>query len=131
MITHKSAEAMEYADRAPENAILPRARTLDGFALETGDGIDVRSLDDGTTVLVQTHNTQYRLVVLSAARRLVLVKGGHLFRDEAEARLNGATCGGSTLKSGRIGVGFRMDLWAGGRHIVTSSVRSIRIESVQ
>ena len=42
--------------------MLPRARTLEGFALETGDGIDVRSLGSGTTLLVHTRNTFYRLV---------------------------------------------------------------------
>jgi hypothetical protein len=118
-------------DTAPEAAVLPRAGTLDGFALETGEGTDVRSLESGTTLLVHTRNTYYRLVVLNPARLLVLIKGGELFRHEAEARLNGATCGGSTLKSGWIGVGFRMDLWTGGRRIVTSPVRSLTIESVQ
>ena len=132
MMTHHTESNHKGHDEiSPEAAILPRARTLDGFALEAGDGIDMRSLESGTTLLVHTRNTQYRLVVLNAARLMVLVKGGHLFRHEAEARFNGCTCGGSTLKSGWIGVGFRMDLWADGRRIITSSVRSVTVESVQ
>jgi hypothetical protein len=111
--------------------MLSRARTLEGFALETGGGIDVRSLENGTTLLVHTRNTHYRVVVLNAARLLVLVKGGEIFRDETEARLNGATCGGSALKAGWIGEGFRIDLSAGGRRVITSPVRSLTIESVQ
>jgi hypothetical protein len=118
-------------ETAPEAGLLPREGTLEGFALETGDGIDVRSLKSGTTLLVHTRNTSYRLVVLNPARLLLLVKGGELFRHEAEARLNGATHGGSTLKGGWIGVGLRMELWEGGRRIVTSPVRSMTIASVQ
>ena len=121
----------EYVDIAPEAAILPRSRTLEGFALATGVGIDVRSLESGTTLRVNTRNTFYRLVVLNPTRLLVLAKGGEHFRHEGEARLNGSTCGGSTLKGGWIGVGFSMDLWTGGRHIITSSVRSVNVESVQ
>jgi hypothetical protein len=129
---HTDSEiAREHVDIEPEAAILPRVRTLEGFALETGDGIDVRSLESGSTLLVHTRNTFYRLVVLNPARLIVLVKGGELFRHETEARLNGATCGGSTLKGGWVGVGFRMDLWAGGRHVITSPVRSVTVESVQ
>jgi hypothetical protein len=132
MKTHQDpADNAREHETAPEAGILPRAGTLEGFALETGDGIDVRSLESGTTLLVHTRNTYYRLVVLNPARLLVLIKGGDLFRHETEARLNGATRGGSTLKDGWIGVGFRMDLWAGGRRIVTSAVRSTTIEPVQ
>jgi hypothetical protein len=109
----------------------PRARTLDGFALETGTGIDVRSLAHGTTLLVNTKNSHYHVVILNAEHRAVLVKGGNLFRDETEARLTGATSGGSTLKSGWIGVGFRMELAVNGRRVITSPVRSITVESVQ
>lgn len=121
----------EYVDVTLEGPILPRGRTLEGFAQETGDGFDIGSLVSGTTLLVHTRNTHYHMVVLNPARRLVLAKGGELFRDETEARLNGATSGGSTLKSGWIGVGFRMDLTAKGRRIITSPVRSITVESVQ
>jgi hypothetical protein len=131
MTHHTESDDKGHVDISPEAAILPRARTLDGFALEAGEGIDMGSLESGTTLLIHTHNSQYRLVVLNPARRLVLVKGGRLFQDEAEARLNGSTCGGSTLKGGWIGVGFHLDLWAGGRRIITSSVRSVTVESVQ
>ena len=94
------------------------------------DGIDIRALASGTTLLVDTRNTHYRLVVLNPARLSVLIEGGTFIRNETEARLNGATCGGSALKGGWIGVGSRMDVWIEGRRIVTSSVRSISVESV-
>jgi hypothetical protein len=122
--------AMEPVDMTPDGAVLPRAGTLEGFALETADGIDIRSLASGTTLHVDTRNTHYRLVVLNPTRLSVLIEGGALIRNETEARLNGATCGGSALKSGWIGVGSRMDVWVEGRRIVTSPVRSINVESV-
>ena len=122
---------LENVDIAVEAGLLPREGTLEGFALETGDGIDIRSLESGTTLLVDTRNTRYRLIVLNPGRLSVLIKGGELIRNETEARLNGSTCGGSTLKGGWIGVGFRMDAWVDGRRIVTSPVRSITVEPVQ
>ncbi|HSL69087.1 MAG TPA: hypothetical protein VK864_02540 [Longimicrobiales bacterium] len=115
----------------PEAGLIPRSRTLEGFARETGDGIDVRSLETGTTLLVQTRHTQYRFVVLNGTRLLVLVKGGDLFRRGTQARLNGATSGGSALKAGWICQGSRVELSAGGRRVVTSPVQSITVESVQ
>jgi hypothetical protein len=124
-------EANEHGANVPEPEAIPRTRTLDGFALETGHGIDVRSLAHGMTLLVNTKNNHYRVVILNAAHRTVLVKGGNLFRHDTEARLTGATSGGSTLKSGWIGVGFRMELSVNGRRVITSPVRSITVESVQ
>jgi hypothetical protein len=124
-------EANEHVANVPDPAAIPRVRTLDGFALETGNGIDVRSLAHGTTLLVNTNNSHYRVVVLHGARGMVHIKGGNLFRHDTEARLAGATSGGSTLKSGWIGVGFRMELSVNGQRVITTPVRSLTVESVQ
>ena len=108
-------------------AILP-CRTLDGFLPDGVDGVDVRELRRGTTVYVHTHHSMYRCVVLDGARRIVLVQGGTRFDTEAVARIDGSTEGGSLLKIGWIGLGLRLELSAGRRRTVTSSVRSIEIE---
>jgi hypothetical protein len=122
---------LDQVDLALEGAIPRRTGTPEGFALEMGEGIDIRSLESGTTLLVQTRNTHYRMVVVNPDRLMVLATGGELFPQEAEARLNGATSGGSTLMEGWIGLHFRMNLWANGRRIITTPVRSITLESVQ
>ena len=113
-------------------ALVPRGCTLSGFAFEAGcsEGIAIRSLEPGTSLIVQTRNSQYRLIVLNGGRDGVLVQGGALFPEATQARLQGASAGGCLVKTSWIGVGLRVELWVGPRRIVTSPLRSITIESV-
>lgn len=105
---------------------------LDGFAHGPGcvEGLAVQSLEAGTVLNVLTRHSKYRVVVVDPVRRQVIVTGGRLFSDSNEVRLEGATAGGSALKIGWIGVGFRLEVSMGRRRITTSRVRSVTIESV-
>jgi hypothetical protein len=58
----------------------------------------------------------------------VLIEGGNLLHGVTPARLNGSTAGGTALKLGWIGVGFRMELFVGGVRFSTSPVCSVEIE---
>jgi hypothetical protein len=109
---------------------LPRHRTLTGFALEAGcdDGIEIGSLEPGTTLTVQTLNTQYHLMVLNGARE-VLVEGGHHFPEATTAVLQGSTAGASLLKAGWIAPGLHLELRVGPRLIITSRVRAVTIDA--
>jgi hypothetical protein len=111
---------------------VPRCGTLAGFSVEAGgdEGIAIQLLEPGTTLIVQTRNSEYRVVVLDGTDREVIVTGGQLFQDATRVRLDGATAGGSLLKIGWIGVGLRVEMSLAGRRIVTSPVRSITIEGV-
>ena len=113
-----------------EAALVPQHCTLSGFAFEPGcsEGIAVQSLAPGTTLIVGTRNSQYRLIVLNDERRGVLVQGGAFFPDATAAHLQGSSAGGSLVKTGWIGVGLRMELLVGPRRIITSPVRSVTIE---
>ena len=91
---------------------------------ESHTAIDVRSLPSGTELVVETRNTQYRLLVLDG-RWNVLVQGGRHFRDATAARVEGSTFGGSLLKLGWITIGLFLEISVGGRRITTSRVRSI------
>jgi len=91
-------------------------------------GIDLRSLPPGTELVVDTRNSRYRLVMLDGPDSNALVRGGRYFRQETEARINGSTNGGSPLKRGWIGLGLFVEISAGGKRIVTSPVRSIKVE---
>jgi hypothetical protein len=91
------------------------------------DAIAIAALEPGTTVVVNTRNSQYRLLVLHDPC-IVLVKGGSIFSDASVVRLAGATAGGSAIKVGWVLVGFEMELWHGLRRFRSSPVRSISIE---
>lgn len=104
--------------------------TLDGFAaaVARADGIGLRDLDALTTVLVRTLNTLYRVIILEPPRSTILIQGGAFFPEPTEARLAGASLGGSLLKLSWFGCGLRMEVCTEGQRIVTSPVQSIEVQ---
>ena len=108
---------------------VPRERTLDGFTakVEAADGFGLSELDALTTVVVTTTNSAYRIVVLDPPRSRILIQGGRFFAEPTEARLAGASFGGSLLKLSWLGRGLRMELSVDGQRIVTSRVKSITV----
>lgn len=112
----------------PSAVLVPRAATLDGFAAAFAgvDGVNLRDLEPLTTLRVRTCNSHYRIVV--SRNTAVFVQGGRFFPDVTDARLEGASFGGSFLKMGWIAIGLCMEIWAGGQRIITSPVRGIDCE---
>lgn len=122
-------------DNAPDNNpaeefALPPWPTLPDFAFDSAahDGVAVDSLAPGTRVRVQTQNSEYWLTVLEGGDRRVLVQGG-ILPTASEARVEGATDGGSVLHSGWIEVDRPLELLCGPRRITTSRVRQISFET--
>ena len=111
---------------------VPSCCTLEGFVLEAGgdDGLAIESLEVGTSLIVCTCNSEYRLIILDGPRRSVLVKGGLLLPDATTGCLQGASVGGSFVRTGWIGVGLRLEILVDRKRIVTSRVRSVIVESV-
>lgn len=105
--------------------------TLEDFAgrVSAAEGIAIDSLEPGTTLVVSTRNSVYRLVMLLDPS-LVLVKGGTLFPEATVVRLAGAIGRGSALKMGWILVGFQMEMWLGFGRVRSSSVHAISIEGL-
>jgi hypothetical protein len=89
------------------------------------DGIQIEALNEMDALVVVTQNSRYEITVICPATREILVRGGRFLPELTEARLSGASLGGSFLKVGGIYVHFKMELNAGGRVIITSRVRSI------
>jgi hypothetical protein len=114
------------------SSLLPRCSTLHGFALDDGcdEGLSTRELQCGTTLVIRTRNSEYRLVVLDGPSHKVLARGGLQLPEPTEAYLQGSSAGGSFVKIGWIGVGLRLEFIVGQQRIVTSRVQSIAIENV-
>jgi hypothetical protein len=89
--------------------------------------VDLRSLPPGTELVVDTRNSRYRLVMLEDGLN-ALVQGGPYFGQQTVARVEGSVLRGRLLKIGWISLGLQLEISAGGRRIVTSRVRSIRID---
>jgi hypothetical protein len=103
---------------------------LDAFVREPGcsDGIDFQSLPAGTVVNVDTRYSTYRLVVVDPDDKRATVTGGRLFPEPTELRIEGATAGGTAIKSGWIGVGLRLEMSGFSNRITTSVVESVSID---
>jgi hypothetical protein len=129
MRDHKSIPDDDKPEDKLDEFELPPWPTLSEFATEAeaNDGVEIDSLTPGTKVRVQTKNSEYWLTVLEGGRRHVLVQGG-ILPTVAEARVEGATDGGSALHSGWIEVNRSLELVCGPRRIITSRVRGISIE---
>jgi hypothetical protein len=115
-----------------EEAIVPRACTLDGFGegVSSGQGVSLSDLDPITMLAVRTMNSLYRLFVLQPPTR-VLLQGGEFFPDPTEVTLSGSSLGGSCLKMAWIGRGFCMEIYGPAGRIVTSPVRAIDLPSAR
>ena len=92
------------------------------------DGVAIDALAPGTTVVVTTRNSQYRLLIL-VEPSMVMVQGGAMFPEAAIVRLDGAAAAGSPLKPGWILVGFQMQMWRGPLGIRSSRVCSVSVEN--
>ena len=132
-MSHSDADPVESSSPVGNpilEQIVPRNRTLDGFAREPGcaHGVALQSLGAGTRLTVNTRNTRYQVVILDPVTRQVTVSGGLTLRKGIQGRLEGATAGGSVVRLGWIGVGLRMELSTDDRRITTSAVRTVTIE---
>jgi hypothetical protein len=113
-----------------DRSAVPRRCTLDGFTAEVtrATGVGLGELEALTTVLIRTLNSLYRIVVLEPPRQRILIQGGEFFPEPTEARLAGASFGGSMLKLSWFGCGLRMEVCSDGQRIVTSPVQSIEVQ---
>jgi hypothetical protein len=90
-------------------------------------GIDVRWLPEGTVLVVDTHNTRYR-IVMTGRGSCATIHGGRYFHEDTDVRIEGSALAGSLLKVGWIAVGLFMEVTSEDMRVVTSRVRSIVVE---
>jgi len=112
-----------------EEFVLPEWPTMPEVGSESSenDGVQVDALTPGTRVRVQTRNSEYSLTVLEGGHRKVLAQGG-ILPTPSEARVEGATDGGTAVHTGWIEVNRSLELLCGPLRIITSAVRRISIE---
>jgi hypothetical protein len=87
--------------------------------------VTVERLNQFDTILLRTQNSEYRILILDPARGRALVEGGAHFVEPAEALLMGSAIPGSDFKSGVIGVGCRLEIWADDKVFLTSPIKSL------
>ncbi len=109
---------------------IPRYCSLDGFTELSSslDGFALRTLSQFDTVCASTQNNDYFIFLIEPETGKAYVQGGKFFAEPVEATVSGSTFGGCMLKMGWLGVGLRIEICAGGQRIVTSPVKSLRVE---
>jgi hypothetical protein len=85
-------------------------------------------LAEGTVLVVETHNSRYRIVMTGRGSHATIL-GGSYFQEETDVRIEGSALAGSLLKVGWIAVGLFMEVASEDKRVVTSRVQSIVVES--
>jgi hypothetical protein len=109
-------------------ATLPRGAVLDKWSQNPwANGAQIDELEELQRIQVRTVHSLYEITVIDGHNGEILVKGGKYIPDLTEGCLTGATLGGSFCKMRGIYPGFKMELVADGRRLVTSTVQTVSV----
>ena len=90
--------------------------------------IILESLNTFDTIIVQTHNSVYRILLLDPTTGRALVDGGEYLVEPSEALLKGSASLRSEFKVGTISVGCRLEMWIDERVFITSPIKSVHVK---
>lgn len=93
-----------------------------------GSEIIIPSLAPFDTILLQTHNSGYRILLLDPQTGRALVEGGQFLVEPSEAVVMGSLMQGSEVKGGSICVGHRLEIRVNDRVLVTSPVKAVEVK---
>jgi hypothetical protein len=93
----------------------------------TGD-VMLESLNAFDTIIVQTNNSVYHILLLDPKTGRALVDGGEYLVEPNEALLKGSASLGSEFKVGTISVGCRLEMWVDERVFLTSPIKSVQVK---
>jgi RNA polymerase-binding transcription factor DksA len=102
----------------PDNAVNEMRSSCD-LPLETLNAFD--------TIVLRTHNSDYRIMLLDPVAGRALVEGGVHLTEPSEALVRGSAVPGSAFRGGEICVGCRVEMWVDEKVFITSPVKSIEI----
>ena len=106
--------------------------TLSGHEIEcdvdSGSEVTLDSLNTFDTILLQTQNSAYRILLLDPKTGRALVHGGTCLVEPSEALVRGSAAPGRAFKGGVICVGCRLEMWVDERALITSPVKSVDVK---
>jgi RNA polymerase-binding transcription factor DksA len=101
---------------------------LSGARDSSSSDVALESLSAFDTLMLQTHNSEYRILLLDPMTGRSLVEGGDYLDEPSEALVRGSAAPGSAFKPGSICVGGRLEMWVNERAVVTSPIKSIELK---
>ncbi len=87
----------------------------------------IESLNSFDTILVHTHNSDYRILLLDPKTGRALVEGGSYLREPSEALIKGSAVPGAAFHMGALCEGGRLEMWVNERVFLTSPIKSIEV----
>lgn len=94
---------------------------------ESSGDVLLASLNPFDTILLQTDNSDYRILLIEPSTGRSLIEGGHYLAEPAEAFVRGSAVLGDAFKTGAITVGSRLEMWVDDRVYLTSIIKSVHV----
>lgn len=88
----------------------------------------LEALNSFDTILVRTHNSNYRILLLDPKTGHALVEGGGYLLEPSEGLVKGSALPESPFNTGVICVGGRLEMWVDDRVLITSPVMSVEVK---
>ena len=94
------------------------------------DSSDVvlETLNPFDTIMLRTHNSEYRILLLDPKTGRALVEGGNYLVEPSEALVRGSAVPGDEFKAGALSVGSRLELWVNEQALLTSLIKSVHVK---
>ena len=92
------------------------------------DDVELENLKPFDTIVLHTHNSDYRILLLDPKTGRVLIEGGEYLKEPKEALLKGSCVPGFPFKSGVLSVGSHLEMWVDERVLLTSAIRSVHVK---
>jgi|SRR5687768_2874401 len=134
VVTDEKRQRLQARLRGIDDALDRLMSKADGIPVTPSRGLissgDVvlESLAAFDTILLRTHNSDYRLLVLDPKTGRALVDGGDYIVEPTEALVRGSAVAGDEFKSGVISIGCRLEMWVGERAFLTSPVKTVSVK---
>lgn len=105
----------------------PELVTSGNVASSAADVV-VERLNAFDTILLQTNNSEYRILLLDPKTGRALVEGGDYLPEPSEGLVKGSAFPGCAFTQGAISVGGRLEMWVNENILLTSPVKSVEVK---
>lgn len=93
------------------------------------EALKLSTLNAFDTILLQTNNSEYRILLLDPLTGRSLVEGGAYLAEPAEGLVRGSAIPGAEFNDGSLSIGARVEIWAKEQVFITSPIKSIECHS--
>ena len=102
-------------------------RTIQLVETSSSTDVMVESLNPFDTVLLRTHNSNYRILLLDPKTGRALVEGGSYLLEPSDSLIKGSALPGSDFNAGALCVGGRLEMWVNEKAFLTSPIESVEV----